>query len=122
LAVRQGQAAAARVRLREALETARAIQATPLLLRALTPAASLLAASGQQARAAEVLACILHHPASERQTRERAERAWIEAAQQLPEAVLATAQARGRQFEPAVVAGEVAEELGRLKGGGHASR
>jgi predicted ATPase/DNA-binding SARP family transcriptional activator/Tfp pilus assembly protein PilF len=116
-----GQAAAAQGRhaeacrcLLEALETAGACQATPLVLRALAGVATLLAGIGRWERAAELLACIVHHPRAESQTRERARRAWAEVARQLAEPAAAAAQSRGRQLDLETLATALPAELSKL--------
>jgi hypothetical protein len=111
---KQGRYAQARVYLVEALETASANQATPLLLRALTGAAALLTGVGEPVHAIELLACVLHHPGTESRARAWARRGWADAARLLPEPDVAAAQTRGRQLELLALAAGLPSELAGL--------
>jgi len=89
---------------REALTTAMAIRAMPIVLHGLVGFATLLVkqaetTSGQDAlkeRAAELLALVSHHPASLKETKDRANHLLTQLAVQLPPSLLAAAQERGQ--------------------------
>ncbi len=83
----------------EALETAVELQAVPLVLEVLTGIARLLSREGRSGKALEVLAVVLHHPASDRETRERAEHLRTDLQTALPPEAVAASLARGAERE-----------------------
>ena len=94
----------------EALKTAMDIRALPVALDVLVEMASLAWRAGDNRRAIELLALTLHHPASSRETRDKAERVLAQlAAQPRPDAV-APAQEREK---PRALEEIVEEILGR---------
>lgn len=95
-ACRSGDIAAAQQHLRQAFALAAELRFVPLLLAILASAAEALLRAGQQHLAVELLALILRHPASERETSDRSQRLLFEAegvfAQEQFAALLARAQ------------------------------
>jgi len=81
---------------RQALQIAMRRHDLPVMLDSLTGIAALRAQTGETARAAELLAFILNHPASEYATRSKARRLFDEVSVQLPPESLAEADARAR--------------------------
>ncbi len=81
---------------RQALQMAREIGSSDALLFALLGAAILLNREGERERAAEAATLILHHPAANRETKDRAGQLISELETQLPAPVMAAAQERGR--------------------------
>jgi predicted ATPase/Tfp pilus assembly protein PilF len=81
---------------REALKTAMAIRAVPVALHALLGLATLRQAEGEKEQALSLVTLTLHHPASDKETRNRAEHLLSELASQLPPQVIATARERGK--------------------------
>ena len=77
------------------------VQATPLVLDALSGAAALLAVAEPQdpEQAVEILAFVLHHPAAEYETRTRASWLQAELTAELPPDMVALAQARGKRLD-----------------------
>jgi predicted ATPase/DNA-binding SARP family transcriptional activator/Tfp pilus assembly protein PilF len=94
----------------EALQTALEIQNTPQILDILAGIAELLQLQGEKARAAEYLALVLDHPASERQTQTEASQHLDRLAAELPAELLRTVQEKGKSRTLADVAHEI---LGR---------
>ena len=82
-----------------ALQIASQRRDLPMMLDSLTGIAAIRAHVGEAARAAELLAFILNHPASEYATRTKARRLFAEVSVQLPPEALAEAEARGRAKE-----------------------
>jgi predicted ATPase/DNA-binding SARP family transcriptional activator len=80
----------------QALETAMAVEAAPLALLTLVGTARLLAAKGERERAAELLALVLHHPATWQWAKDRAAPLVAELEAKLSPDALAAAQERGR--------------------------
>lgn len=77
--------------------------AAPRALDALAGLSALLAREGEGERAVELLALVLDHPASEKPTREKAQRQMAALAPQLSATVVASAQERGKARELAAV-------------------
>jgi tetratricopeptide (TPR) repeat protein len=92
---------------REALQIALEIQNTPQILDILVEIAELLRVQGAKERAAEYLALILHHPASESTTQTEASRHLAQLATELPATTLQAAEERGKIRTPAEVAAEI---------------
>jgi predicted ATPase/DNA-binding CsgD family transcriptional regulator len=69
----QGACQDARSYLRQALQIAADMQFVPLLLTIVTSSAALLLQTGQSERGRELLECVLHHPASDREASQRAQ-------------------------------------------------
>jgi ATP/maltotriose-dependent transcriptional regulator MalT len=69
----QGAFQDARSYLRQALQIAAEMQFVPLELTIITSSAALLLQTGQSERGRELLECVLHHPASDRDTVQRAQ-------------------------------------------------
>ncbi|GIK43345.1 MAG: transcriptional activator [Chloroflexota bacterium] len=100
-----------------ALQMAIEVQVVPIALAALTGLAALLVAPPieetkadlieTKARAAEYLSLVLHHPASQHETKERAGRLLAELESQLPPQVSAAARARGQTRPLEAVAAEI---------------
>lgn len=109
-----GEYAEARHCFHQALKFAFEIGATPVVLEVLGGAARLLAASqgGRQEAAAQLLAFVLSHPASNKPTRDAAERRLAELATQLSPEAMATAQERGQADHLERVVAEMLAELG----------
>jgi hypothetical protein len=83
------------------------VVAHPLALDILMSLARLSAEDGDVARALELLAFVLHHPASEQQTRDQAEPLRAELAQRTSADALHAAEARGRALELDELAAQV---------------
>ena len=79
---------------RRVLEIARPRQEWPLALEALTGMATLHAQAGESARAAELLAFVLHQPAGDYATQANARRLLNEVSAQLTPEAMAEAEAR----------------------------
>ncbi len=88
----------------EALKTAMDIQALPVALDVLAEMASLARRAGDDRHALELLALVGHHPASSRETKDRAQRFLAELAAQLPADVVHAAeeQSKARQLAEVV--------------------
>jgi len=98
----------------EALRSASEMGAIPLVLELLDGVARLLTASqpGKGERAAQLFAVVLDHPASDKPTKDGAERGLAGLAAQLtPDAIL-TAQEQAKGVELEVLVGDVLEEIG----------
>lgn len=104
-----------------ALQMAIEVQVTPIALAALTGLAALLIdlppieetkadPIETQARAAEYLSLVLHHPASQYETKDRAARLLAELESHLPPPVSAAARARGQNRSLEAVAAEILAE------------
>jgi DNA-binding SARP family transcriptional activator/predicted ATPase len=88
-----------------ALRLAMEIGVLPVALAALAGVANLLVRKGEQRRALELLAVVLHHPASEQETKDRIKRLLSELEGHLPRAgmmVQARGQGKGRALEEVV--------------------
>ncbi len=83
----------------EALKIAVELQAMPLALEALTGLAWVLSREGGPQKALEMLAAVLRHPASDRETRERAELLLTDLQTSLSPETVATALERGAERE-----------------------
>lgn len=83
----------------EALKTTNDIQAVPLGLEVLIGIATLLMKERELQRAAELLALISHHPASDKQTQDRAEQLLSELESQIPPQMIAEAREKGKTSE-----------------------
>jgi predicted ATPase/DNA-binding SARP family transcriptional activator len=94
-----------------ALKLAHEAQAKAVILAALTCLAALLTQEDQPERALELLTLVLHHPASEQETKDRAERLYSKLKSQLPLAIANAAEQRGRTEKLEKV---VAELLGTI--------
>ncbi|MBI5830629.1 MAG: tetratricopeptide repeat protein [Chloroflexi bacterium] len=92
---------------RQALQIAREIGSSEAMLFALLGAAILLARQGNGERAAEAAALVIHHPAANRETKDRAEKLLVELEAQLPAPVMAAAQERGRARQLEEVVAEI---------------
>ncbi|GAB4411724.1 MAG: BTAD domain-containing putative transcriptional regulator [Anaerolineae bacterium] len=100
-----------------ALQMAIEVQVVPIALAALTGLAALLVTPPieetkadlieMKARAAEYLSLVLHHPASQHETKERAAHLLPELESQLPPQVSAAARARGQTRSLEAVAAEI---------------
>jgi predicted ATPase len=96
----------------QALETAATVEAAPLALLTLVGIARLLlAAGGEMERASELLALVLHHPASWQWTKDRAAPPIAGLEAELSPDVLAAAQERGRACELESSVAELLVEL-----------
>lgn len=93
----------------EALRTAREIGSLSATLFGLVSAAALLARQEENERAAELAELVFHHPATNRETRDRAGQLLAGLEAQLPQAALAAAQERGQTRDLAAAAGVVLE-------------
>ncbi len=91
-----GDAEESRAYFREALTIAAGIGAAPTTLYAVVGIARLLARAGAHERAIELLGMVLHHPASDSETRSQAEPLLNELRAALPTQVLDAALERGR--------------------------
>jgi tetratricopeptide (TPR) repeat protein len=84
----------------QALSIAIKLDVRPVTLYILTGLAMLLAESGagdaEQERAVELLALVLHHPASEQETKDKANRLLDELKSSLPSEMVTAAQERGQ--------------------------
>lgn len=105
-----GECTAAGGYFREALAIALALGAVPLALETLGGMAAIRARQGQAAQAVELAAFVAHHPASDPETRGKAERVLAEGAGALPPEAFAEARARGQGRELEEVAGEMRRE------------
>jgi hypothetical protein len=94
---------------REALGTAREIGSLSATLFGLVSTADLLARQVENERAAELAALVFHHPATNQETRDRAGNLLARLAAQMPAALLAAAQARGRAGELQAMAADALE-------------
>ena len=83
----------------QALELARKLQSVPVALDILVGLAILLAQTDEEQRAAELLTLVLHHPASEQETKDRATRLRAERTAELPAVIVASAQARPQALD-----------------------
>lgn len=89
--------------LRQALQIAMDIQYIPLILSILIGVGQLLLRTGQQERGTELLALTRHHPASDRETRDRAQE-WLDRYQaELASELFAAAVQRGQNSDLEVV-------------------
>jgi hypothetical protein len=109
----------ARKHFRKALEAVATIRALYHLLLAVVKIAELLAAEGEGERALELLALVLHHPASWQHTRDRAASLVTELEAELPPAVAVVAWERGRTRDLNATVAELLDEFGG--GGTHPS-
>ena len=75
------------------------MQAVTVALEGLVGMATLLTKEGEKERVVELVAYVLHHPASSGKTEERAEQLLSELESQLPPQAFAMAQERGRARE-----------------------
>ena len=80
----------------EGLKTAMEIQAVPVAFGGVIGMAKLLAKTGQRERAVELLACVSHHPAIDKETQDEAEQLLAPLKSELPRQVMEAAQRRGR--------------------------
>ena len=92
-----GECADSRQYFREALTIATGLGAIPLVLEALGGSAGILALEAQWERAAEMAAFVRQHPASDSETRGKAERILVEAEEQLSSEALLAGRARGEE-------------------------
>jgi hypothetical protein len=90
-----------------ALQIASQRRDLPMMLDSLTGIVAIRAHVGEAARAAELLAFILNHPASEYVTRAKARRLFDEVSVQLPPEALTEAEARGRASTLEIVVASV---------------
>jgi predicted ATPase/DNA-binding SARP family transcriptional activator len=102
-----GEYQAAKACFQEALSTAMQAQMPYLLLDGLVGTAALLAREGKTERALELAALARRHPASTRQTRDRAGQLLSELASRLPPQAVTAAQERGQRRELEKVVEEV---------------
>jgi predicted ATPase len=98
---------------RQALEVATAIGQKSEFPLNLVGIAALLAAEGEEERALELLALVLHHPMSWQWTKDRAAPLVAELEAELPPDVVAAAWERGQARELETTVAELLEELGR---------
>jgi predicted ATPase/DNA-binding SARP family transcriptional activator/Tfp pilus assembly protein PilF len=102
-----GNNAVAQRHFHEALQTALEIHNTPQILDILAGITELLRTQGEKVRAAEYLALVLDHPASERQTQTEASQHLDQLAAELPAELLKTAQEKGKRRTLADAAAEI---------------
>jgi tetratricopeptide (TPR) repeat protein len=93
--------------LRQALGEAIEVGLRPEALSALVGLAGVSSREGDLDRATELLALVLHHPASSQATTRRAQRALSDLASELPQETLAAATERGRERELEELAAEI---------------
>jgi predicted ATPase/DNA-binding SARP family transcriptional activator len=97
----------------QALETSMALRAAPLALLTLVGIARLLLAEGEPETASELLALVLHHPASWQWAKDRAAPLIAELKAQLSPDALAAAQERGRARGLEATVADLVGELGQ---------
>jgi len=102
-----GECAEAREHLREALKMGMEIRSLPALVDCLGAAASLLARTDEKQRAVELLALVLHHSASLKRRKDKAEQLLAELKSKLPPEVVTASQQKGRGRDPEEVAKEI---------------
>jgi predicted ATPase/DNA-binding SARP family transcriptional activator/Tfp pilus assembly protein PilF len=97
----------------EALKLALEVGALPLVLEALAETTLLLTASetGDKAQAAEILAFVQQHPASDKPTREKVERKLAGLATELAPEAMFSAQERGRARDLKMVVAEMLSQM-----------
>jgi DNA-binding SARP family transcriptional activator/predicted ATPase len=95
----------------QALQTAVTVQTVPRTLLTLVATAGLLAAEGERERASELLALVLHHPASWQWAKDRAARLIAELETELSADVLAAAQERGQARDLQATVAELLVDL-----------
>jgi hypothetical protein len=95
------------------LKLALEVGALPLVLEALAETTLLLTASetGDKAQAAEILAFVQQHPASDKPTREKVERKLAGLATELAPEAMFSAQERGRARDLKMVVAEMLSQM-----------
>ena len=89
----------ARQYFQQALKISTEMQFVPLILSIITELAELQAQTGQVERAVELLALVSHHPASDREIKDKAERCLTDYQAELSPKLLAAAAERGRNSD-----------------------
>jgi predicted ATPase/DNA-binding SARP family transcriptional activator/Tfp pilus assembly protein PilF len=107
-----GRGQKARQSFQRALRAAMEIREPALALDILMSLARLSAEDGDVMRALELLAFVLHHPASEQQTKDQAEPLRAELGQRISNDALHAAEARGRALELDVLAAQILNQGG----------
>jgi predicted ATPase/DNA-binding SARP family transcriptional activator len=110
---RLGDSRKAREYFLQALETAVTVRVAPLALLTLVGTARLLAAEGEKERASELLALVLHHPASWQWAKDRAAPLIAQLEAELSPDALAAAQERGQARDLEATVADLLVELGQ---------
>ena len=98
---------------RQAVETVMTVRVAPLALLTLVGTAGLLAAEGEGQRASELLALVVHHPASWQWAKDRASPLIAQLQAELAPNVWAAAWERGQARDLEATTGELLLELGQ---------